>query len=127
MKHIFIVDDEENVRKIVEISMTKLGYKTSFARDGIEAINILNQENFSADLIILDVMIPGLTGFEISKRIKNNNKLKNIPIIMLTALAQDKDIERGFQAGVDAYIVKPFSVIELQNKVKSLLESSVNI
>jgi CheY-like chemotaxis protein len=122
MKHIFVVVDEKNVRKIVEISMKKLGYSTSFANDGIEAIEILQKDDFSADLIILDVMLPGLNGFEISKQIRENPKIKDIPIIMITALAQEKNVQQGLDAGVNEYIIKPFSVLELQDKVKSILE-----
>lgn len=115
-KTILVVDDEQNIRDIVEAYLIKDGYKVLQAADGIEALDIFKYE--AIDLIILDIMMPGKTGTEVCEQIRLTS---NVPIIMLTAKVEETDIITGLKQGADDYIKKPFSVRELVVRVETLL------
>jgi len=108
---VFIVDDEINIRRLVEVNLTKEGYIVEQAVDGVDALEKIKAN--PPDLIILDVMMPRKDGFETLKDLMSNPQTANIPVIMLTAKAQDKDIFKGWQSGVSAYLTKPFNPREL--------------
>ena len=112
MKKILIVDDEEKIRLIIKKYAEFEGYDITEASDGMEAIELCKKEDF--DLIILDVMMPELDGFSACKEIK---KIKDIPVIMLSARGEEYDKIHGFEMGVDDYVVKPFSPKELMMRV----------
>lgn len=121
-KHILIVDDvAENIQ--VAMNILKEGnYEFSFAEDGQTALNILNQESIDFDLILLDIMMPGESGFEICKKIKNNPRIKDLPVIFLTARVDLESIERGFAVGGVDYITKPFHAVELLARVRNHIQ-----
>lgn len=112
MKKILVVDDEDKIRSIIRKYGEFEGYQVTEACDGMEAIDKVKAEDF--DVIIMDVMMPELDGFSACSEIK---KIKNIPVIMLSARGEEYDRIHGFEAGVDDYVVKPFSPKELMMRV----------
>ena len=119
MKKILIAEDEGHIARLIVFKLEREGYEVTWARDGGEVFKIL--ENFTPDLVILDVMMPVMDGFEVLKKIKSDEKLKNISVIMLTSKSQDRDITEGFELGVDDYIIKPFRPAELVARVKNAM------
>ena len=113
---VLVVDDEKEIRDLVEIYLVNEGYKVLKASNGLEALKILNDNE--VDLVILDVMMPKMDGIEVCMRIR---KSKNMPIIMLSAKSQDLDKILGLTTGADDYVVKPFNPLELVARVKSQL------
>ena len=105
---ILIVEDEPQINRLIELVLISGGYyKIKKAYDGLEALEIIN--NNKPDLVLLDVMLPGLDGFSLCKKIKTNPELKSIQVIMLTARKMEEDILKGFESGAVDYISKPFS------------------
>ena len=121
---ILIVDDTPKNIQLLGTVLKNVGYKIIVASNGIQALGIL--EKIKPDLILLDVMMPDLDGYETCKRIKESEKLKNIPVIFLTAKTQPEDIVKGFDLGAVDYIVKPFNSSELLARVKTHLELKFN-
>lgn len=117
MSKILIVDDEENIRLVVKEYAEFEGYEVSEAENGMQAIEMAKSSNF--DLIIMDVMMPKLDGYSACKEIK---KIKNIPVIMLSARGEEYDKLFGFEIGVDDYVVKPFSPKELMARIKVVIK-----
>ena len=122
MKKILIVDDEERVRRLIETTLDIGDFQIFQAKDGEEALKIAQEEKPA--LILLDIMMPGMDGFEVCKWLKNNSETKSSYIIMLTAKGQKQNIEKGYAVGTDDYFVKPFSPMELLNKVEQVLGGS---
>jgi len=118
--NIFIVEDEKPIITLLQYNLEKEGYKVDFSETGEEAIQNIKKK--VPDLIILDWMLPDFSGIEVCKQIKKINKLKNIPVLMLTAKSEEEDKVRGFESGVDDYVTKPFSYKEILLRVKSLLK-----
>lgn len=123
---ILIVEDEPQINRLVELVLQSAGYyKIRKAYDGREALNLIKIEK--PDLILLDIMIPEIDGFELCKMIKNENNLKSVQIIMLTAKKMEEDILKGFESGAIDYISKPFSNRILLARIKAhLLNSTIN-
>lgn len=120
---ILIVEDEPQINRLIELVLISGGYyKLKKAYDGLEALEIIN--NNKPDLVLLDVMLPGLDGFSLCKKIKTNPELKSIQVIMLTARKMEEDILKGFESGAVDYISKPFSNKILLARVKAHLEVS---
>jgi DNA-binding response OmpR family regulator len=103
----------------VGIGLRSKGYTVEIAHDGMEGLK--KAEDFRPDLIILDVNLPKLSGFDVAMRLKETEALKSIPILMLTALSQQANIERGYSLGIEDYLTKPFNVEHLFLKVKKYL------
>ena len=120
MKKILIVDDQEEVIELVKITLKSDNYILLDARRGEEAVNITMKEK--PDLILMDIIMPGIDGLEVTRRIKSNPETKDIVIIMLTAKGQKVDYKKGYEMGADGYIVKPFRHLELISEVKEVLE-----
>ena len=118
---ILVVDDERHIVRLVEINLQRAGYDVITAYDGVECIEKVESEN--PDLIVLDVMMPRKDGFETLKELQVNDDTKDIPIIMLTAKAQDRDIFIGWSAGVSAYLTKPFNPKELLTFIERILQA----
>ncbi|MEY3112702.1 MAG: phosphate regulatory protein [Pseudomonadota bacterium] len=118
--NIFIVEDEKPIITLLQYNLEKEGYKVNFSETGEEAIQSIKKN--VPDLVILDWMLPDFSGIEVCKQIKKINKLKNIPVLMLTAKSEEEDKVRGFESGVDDYVTKPFSYKEILLRVKSLLK-----
>ncbi len=119
MKKILIVDDEPDIIEILQFMLEANGYECITATDGEEGLKLAKEA--SPDLIILDVMMPKMNGYKISRLLKFDAKYKDIPILMLTARAQDTDKLIGEETGANEYITKPFQVDYVLKKVKSYL------
>ena len=119
-KKILIVDDEPSIIVPVQFLMEQNGYDVLVAFSGEEAMEIIAEKK--VDLILLDIMLPVIDGFEVCQRVRENPQWNKIKIILLTALGSDANVEKGLALGADAYITKPFSNIEIVDKVKKLLE-----
>ncbi len=117
--HVLIVDDEENIRELVRVTMERADYSVSEAADGLSAWQLAQNEK--PDLVILDIMLPGLDGLEVCRRLKGNVLTAGIPIIMLTARQEEIDKVLGLEMGADDYMVKPFSPRELTARAKAVL------
>ncbi len=120
MKNILVVDDEKDIVEAIEYNLTKEGFKVSKAYDG--AAGLSQAQNKMPDLIILDLMLPMMTGTEVCKSLKKDNKTANIPIIMLTAKTEETDKVIGLELGADDYMVKPFSMRELVARIRAVLK-----
>ncbi len=120
-KRILIVDDERNIVTALEFLLDLNGYEVKVARDGEAAL--IYVVAFKPDLILLDVMLPLRSGFEVLQKIRENVALHAIKIIMLTAKGREVEIGKGLALGADAYITKPFSTKELLAQVRQLLEN----
>lgn len=119
-KLILVVDDEKNISDILRINLEKEGYRVSVAMDGEEGLSKALSEN--PELVLLDVMLPGMDGFEVCKRIRQKSE---VPIVMLTARGEEIDKILGLELGADDYVTKPFSVRELLARVKANLRRTV--
>ncbi len=120
-RKILVVDDERHIVRLVEVNLQRAGYDVIAAYDGIEAMEKTKSEK--PDMIILDVMMPRMDGFEVLKELRGNPESKDIPVIMLTAKAQDADIFKGWASGVDSYLTKPFNPRELLAFVERIFQS----
>jgi two-component system, OmpR family, alkaline phosphatase synthesis response regulator PhoP len=120
-KHILAVDDERHIRRLVEVNLQRAGYHVTTAEDGVEALERIRRER--PDMVVLDVMMPRMDGFEVLRQLKMDPSTADIPIVMLTAKAQDADIFRGWQSGVDCYLTKPFNPMELLAFVRRIFEA----
>ncbi len=118
---ILVVDDEIQLVKAIEIRLKQAGYEVSTANDGQEGFDKARKEE--PDLILLDLMLPKLDGYKVCRMLKFDEKYKRIPIIMLSARAQESDAKQGLETGADAYIVKPFQHEIVLAKIKELLGS----
>ena len=114
-KRILVVDDEARVREMLEFRLRLFGYEVLTAANGSEALDVAASEK--PDLVLLDVMMPELDGFQVCSRLKQNEATKNIPVVMLTAKAEAKDVTRAFNSGAEDYVVKPYDPVVLQQKV----------
>ena len=118
-KKILIVDDEKQLVSLVSLHMKMSGYEVLSAKDGEEALAIAREE--APDLIILDLMLPKMDGWEVCKRLRTESNIGDIPVIMLTARSEAGDKLKGFECGADDYVTKPFSPRELVARVKRVL------
>jgi DNA-binding response OmpR family regulator len=116
---ILIADDEPNILISLEYLMKREGYAVSVARDGVEALETLRRERPA--LVLLDVMMPRKTGYEVCQEVRADDELKDTLVVMLTAKGRDTDVAKGLAIGADDYITKPFSTKELVQKVRELL------
>ncbi|SEM27071.1 Response regulator receiver domain-containing protein [Chryseobacterium taichungense] len=120
MKKIIIADDEHKILMSLEYSFKKNGYDVYIARDGTEVLEFL--KNMVPDVILLDIMMPNLDGFSTLEIIKQNEKLQNTKVIFLSAKNNPRDIEKGLEMGVDAYVTKPYSVKKLMQQIEEMFE-----
>lgn len=116
---ILVVDDEPTARMTVEALLMPEGYELHFASSAIEMLEVVN--SIKPDVILLDVMMPGMTGFEACRRLKADAKLRHVPIILLTALADVVNLVKGLEAGADEFLSKPVNGSELRARVRSML------
>lgn len=120
-KKILAVDDERHIVRLVQVNLERAGYEVVTAFDGKEALEKVESEQ--PDLVVLDVMMPYMDGFEVLQTLRKNPNTRDLPVIMLTAKAQDADVFRGWQSGVDCYLTKPFNPMELIVFVKRIFKS----
>lgn len=121
-KRIILVEDEEDIAALLKLQAELSGYKLHVEVDGINGYRAIEREK--PDLVLLDIMLPGQNGFDVCRKMKNNPDLKNIPVIILTAKAEEIDIILGLELGADDYIAKPFSPKVLFSKIKAILRRS---
>ncbi len=117
---VLVVDDDEPSLELLQAYLEDVDCETVPAQDGLEALRIIARK--TPDLVLLDVMMPKMSGFEVCKRIKNDPKTSDIPVIMVTALNEFGDIERGIDSGTDDFISKPVNKLELVTRVKTMLK-----
>ncbi|MDQ1534293.1 MAG: two-component system, OmpR family, alkaline phosphatase synthesis response regulator PhoP [Actinomycetota bacterium] len=123
MTSILIVDDDQDIRELVSFKLEQLGFEVHSESDGETGLAAVME--LHPDLVLLDWMMPKLTGVEVCRLLRDGAENVGVPVILLTARAQEADIERGFAAGADDYIVKPFSPRELASRVEAVLSRAV--
>jgi DNA-binding response OmpR family regulator len=116
---VLVADDDEDILELVAFRLERSGYEVVRAHDGEEALRLAHERK--PDLAVFDVMMPKLDGYELTRRLRADEVTSEIPIILLTARAQDADVQTGFEAGADDYIRKPFSPQELRARVQAIL------
>jgi DNA-binding response OmpR family regulator len=119
-KRVLIAEDEESIVASLEFLMQRAGYETCVARDGPSALARI--ADFEPDLVLLDIMLPGRSGFDVCTRIRQSPALAATRVVMLTARGSQADETRGLAAGADAYVTKPFATQDLVSRVRALLE-----
>ncbi len=120
--NILVVDDESDLIELLKYNLAKEGYNLEFAFNGFDGLKIA--EVVKPDLIILDLMLPDINGYEVCKRIKQNKRLSLVPIVFLSAKQEEVDKILGFEAGAEDYMIKPFSVNELLARIRVILKRS---
>ena len=110
-KKVLIVDDEEIIRKFLRINLLKWGYEVKEAMDGVQALEQLGKDTY--DLLISDVLMPNKNGWELLKGVRSDPKMKDLPVILLTAKNEDADMFQGYELGANYYITKPFTKDQL--------------
>lgn len=123
MERILVVEDDKNIARLIKYNLEKAGFEALIARTGEQALKMLEKE--ALGLIILDIMLPRIDGFETCREIKKDKSLARIPIIMLTAKGEEVDRVVGLELGADDYVVKPFSPRELVLRIKAILKRKV--
>ena len=118
-KRVLIAEDEESIVASLEFLMRRAGFETCVARDGAAAL--VRVADFSPDLVLLDIMLPGVSGFDVCRRIRADPGLSGTRVLMLTARGSNSDEARGMTSGADAYLTKPFATQELVSRVRQLL------
>ncbi len=127
MKTVLVVDDDPDIRELITWKLSQAGYTTVAASDGEAGLNAAiagDAEGRVPDLILVDWMMPKMTGIEVCRALRDNPVTSRVPVILLTAKAQEAEVERGFAAGVDDYIVKPFSPREMLGRIQAVLARS---
>jgi two-component system, OmpR family, alkaline phosphatase synthesis response regulator PhoP len=119
-RYVLAVDDEPNIRRLMEVNLQRAGYRVGTAADGREALAKIREER--PDMVVLDVMMPQMDGFELLQILKQDPETAGIPVIMLTAKAQDADVFRGWQGGVHMYLTKPFNPLQLLTVARRIFE-----
>jgi two-component system phosphate regulon response regulator PhoB len=120
--NILVVEDEGDLAEMVSYNLQQAGYDVVIAGDGLSALDILRRDQ--PDMVILDIMLPNLDGREVCRRIRQDQKTRNIPVLIVSALAEETDRVVGFEIGADDYLTKPFSPRELVLRVKAILRRS---
>ena len=124
-KNILVVEDNLDIRELISFNLANEGHQVFEANDG--EVGIDKARNNNPDLILLDLMLPGIQGLDVCRIIKSDQETKEIPIIMVTALGQEEDIVKGLETGADDYITKPFSIKVLIARVNAVLKRSIEV
>jgi DNA-binding response OmpR family regulator len=119
---VLVADDDEDILTLVALRFRRSGLEVILARDGEEALELI--ETRAPDVAVLDIAMPKLTGLEVVRRLRSSEATKDLPVVLLTARAAEKDIELGLEAGADEYITKPFSPQDLYACVQSVLSAA---
>jgi DNA-binding response OmpR family regulator len=121
-RFILIVEDERDTANLLQLHLQRRGYQTTVAADGFDALNLTFESH--PDLVILDLMLPKLHGFEVCRMLKASPSTRGIPVVMLTAVASTESKVEGFNVGANDYLTKPFEISELLARIASLLQRS---
>ena len=116
---VLVVEDEPDIRELIEFNLMKYDYNVLLANNGEKGLK--DASSYEPDLILLDLMLPGIQGIDVCRVIKSDENIKNTPIIILSALGQEEDIVSGLEAGADDYVLKPFSLDVLNARIKTVL------
>ena len=116
---ILVADDDPDIRDLVVFKLEQAGFEVRAVADGSAALTAL--EDLTPDLVVLDVMMPGLSGLDVLRQIRTMDRLHGVKVLLLTARARDTDVDDGYSTGADEYVTKPFSPRELLHRVNSLL------
>ncbi|MBL0357530.1 MAG: response regulator [Chitinophagaceae bacterium] len=119
LKKILVVDDDPYILMSLEFLMKKNGFDVMVARNGAEALDLVEKQ--LPDLVLLDIMMPDVDGYEICKHIKNSKKLKEAKVVFMSAKSKEADIKKGYDLGASLYITKPFSTREMMKQIKELV------
>ena len=119
MATILVADDEQDIRELVAYRLSRSGYRIVEARDGEEAFQLAADQ--ALDMAVLDVMMPRLNGFDLTERLRHTPATERLPILLMSASVQEADISRGFAAGADGYLTKPFTPDQLLTRVRDVL------
>lgn len=119
MTHVLVADDDPDIRKLVVMKLRSAGHEVTEAADGSAALELARTRG--PDLALLDLMMPGLTGLEVCEHLKADPATSGVPVVLLTARAQERDVEHGIAAGADAYLSKPFSPRQLLEELAPFL------
>lgn len=119
MPKILVVDDDRAIQQLLEVNLELEGYEVAKALDGVEALDMIG--SFAPDIVLLDIMMPRMDGREVLRRVKDNPETADLPIIFLSARAQDMDVSLGMELGAAAYLTKPFEPQDLLNTVRRVL------
>ncbi len=120
MAHILVIEDEYHIQKLIRITLEKKGHTVSLASSGEEGLKKL-EEGLQPDLVLLDILMPGIDGLQVLRSLKNNKKTSEIPVVMLTALAQENVVLHGIKLGAKDYIRKPFHPKELAERLTKFI------
>ena len=118
-KKIVLAEDEPQIARLIKFKLEKEGFEIEWKDNGEDAFNAIKE--MKPDLALLDVMMPVMDGYQVLKKVKEDDNLKHIPVIMLTAKGQERDVVKGFDLGSEDYIVKPFRPAELVARIKKIL------
>ena len=124
MKRILVVEDEEDINQLINQHLSNSGFQVESVYDGYKALEVAERGRF--DLVVLDVLLPGLDGWEVCQFLRKSNATVNVPIVFLTALTSEVERIKGFDLGGDDYLVKPFSPRELVSRIKAVLKRTQN-
>ena len=116
---VLVADDDRDILELVAFRLERAGYDVVTAGDGAEALELANERGPA--LAVLDVMMPRLDGYEVTRKLRERKATERIPVILLTARVQEADVQRGYEAGADDYLKKPFSPQELRTRVQAVL------
>ena len=120
-KRVLIADDEPNIVASLEFLMEQAGFEVRVASDGAQALELAG--SFHPDLVLLDIMIPGRSGYEVCQQLKSDPATRGVKIVMVSAKGRDVEVAKGLELGADAYVVKPFSTGDLVAKVREMLDA----
>lgn len=118
--HVVVADDDADIRDLVAFKLDQAGYRTTAVGDGLSALETIRAER--PELVLLDVMMPGLSGLDVLREVRADPDLDDVAVILLTARSRDDDVDQGFGAGADDYVVKPFSPRELTHRVAGVFQ-----
>jgi DNA-binding response OmpR family regulator len=121
-RKILVVDDDPTMVKLINVNLKLNNYAVIEAISGEQALDIVSKETL--DLVVLDIMMPGVDGWEVLKRIRNDPDTEELPVILVTAKTQDSDVIRGWEYGADEYVIKPFNPLLLVEVIKMVLDRS---
>ncbi len=122
MAHILVAEDERDIRELINFTLVYAGHQVTQAANGVEALELAPK--VKPDLIMMDVRMPKMTGYEACRQIKQIDGLREIPVVFLSAKGQDEEVQTGIEAGAVAYILKPFAPDELARKVGEILKEN---
>lgn len=119
MAHILVAEDERDIRELINFTLLFAGHKVTQAANGAEALELALQ--VKPDLVMMDVRMPRMTGYEACRQMKQHEEIKHVPVVFLSAKGQDEEVQTGIEAGAEAYILKPFAPEELTRRIADIL------